>query len=363
MEILSKIWLEMQANLFPFVREQLGSLSEKEQKLAAILELVRIEEFVPEPWWNRGRKQSPRWKLARAFVAKVVYNESETSRFIDRLRKDGNLQQICGWQSAHEIPSESTFCRSFAEFMQSELPQRVHVALIEKYEKPRLVGHISRDATDIPARERPAKKKPKQEQKSKRKRGRPRSGSAKQKKKPTRLERQLKMSLPQMLSDLPYLCNRGCKQKGGRKYYWIGYKLHVDWADGEIPVSCLLTAASLHDSQTAIPLAAISAERVTNLYDLMDAAYDAWQIKTYSRRLRHVPIIDPNPRGDSDRWPLEPAQKQRLRERSTAERGFSLLKECFGGANIRFKGHDKVFAHLMFSILALTADRLLNLVL
>ena len=362
MAILSKLWFEIQANLFPFMREHLGSLSQREQKLVAILELVRIEEFVPDPWWNRGRKQSPRWKLARAFVAKVVYNESETSRFIDRLRKDGNLQQICGWQSAHEIPSESTFCRSFAEFMQTELPQRVHAALIEKYEKPRLVGHISRDATDIPARERPAKKvKPKQKPKSKR--GRPRSGEVRQKKQPTRLERQLKMPLPQMLSDLPCLCDRGCKKKGGRKYYWIGYKLHVDWADGEIPVSCLLTAASLHDSQTAIPLETITASRVVSFYSLMDAAYDAWPIRAHSLSLGHVPIIDPNPRGDSDRWPLEPAQKQRLRERSTAERGFSLLKECFGGANIRVRGPDKVHAHLMFSILALTADRLLNLVL
>ena len=46
----------------------------------------------------------------------------------------------------------------------------------------------------------------------------------------------------------------------------------VDVADGQIPISCLLTSASLHDSQVAIPLASLSAERSTNLYDLMDAA-------------------------------------------------------------------------------------------
>ena len=56
---------------------------------------------------------------------------------------------------------------------------------------------------------------------------------------------------------------------------WIGYKLHIDTAaDGEIPISCVLTAASVHDSQLAIPLATITATRVTNLYDLMDSAYD-----------------------------------------------------------------------------------------
>ena len=38
----------------------------------------------------------------------------------------------------------------------------------------------------------------------------------------------------------------------------------IDVADGQIPISCLLTSASLHDSQAAIPLATLSAERTTN---------------------------------------------------------------------------------------------------
>ena len=74
-----------------------------------------------------------------------------------------------------------------------------------------------------------------------------------------------------------------------------GYKLHIDSADGGIPISCVLTSASTHDSQVAIPLAMISHQRVTNLYDLMDAAYDAPQIQDISRQLGHVPLIDRNP--------------------------------------------------------------------
>ena len=42
----------------------------------------------------------------------------------------------------------------------------------------------------------------------------------------------------------------------------------------------------------------MSAERVTNCYDLMDAAYDAEPIRERSRSLGHVPLIDINPRGD-----------------------------------------------------------------
>ena len=54
------------------------------------------------------------------------------------------------------------------------MPARLHEALIEKTLGDHLVGHVSRDATAIEARERPAPK-PRAE-KPKRKRGRPRKG-------------------------------------------------------------------------------------------------------------------------------------------------------------------------------------------
>ena len=47
-------------------------------------------------------------------------------------------------------------------------------------------------------------------------------------------------------------------------------KLHIDTADCGVPLSAILTSASIHDSQVAIPLAMMTAGRVTNLYDLMD---------------------------------------------------------------------------------------------
>ena len=66
---------------------------------------------------------------------------------------------------------------------------------------------------------------------------------------------------------------------------WIGYKLHLDVADGDIPVSAMITSASVHDSQVAVPLIQMSSDRVTYLYDLADSAYDAPHIKGYSRLL------------------------------------------------------------------------------
>jgi len=53
----------------------------------------------------------------------------------------------------------------------------------------------------------------------------------------------------------------------------------------------------LHDSQVEIPLASMTAKRVTNFYDLMDSAYDAAEIRPHRQTLEHVPILDPNPRG------------------------------------------------------------------
>lgn len=82
-----------------------------------------------------------------------------------------------------------------------------------------------------------------------------------------------------MLEELPKAPTIGLRKNAkGFVETWRGYKLHVDAADPGVPISCLLTSASLHDSQAAIPLATLSTERVTYLYELMDAAYDSEEI-------------------------------------------------------------------------------------
>ena len=63
-----------------------------------------------------------------------------------------------------------------------------------------------------------------------------------------------------MLEDLPKSCDMGMKKNArGLVEKWIGYKLHIDTADGGIPISCVLTSASTHDSQVAIPLGTLTA--------------------------------------------------------------------------------------------------------
>ncbi len=53
------------------------------------------------------------------------------------------------------------------------------------------------------------------------------------------------------------------------------------------------------------------------------------------------------------------AEEQRYNERSTVERVNGRLKDEFGGRTLRVRGHAKVMCHLMFAIVALTADQLM----
>ncbi len=251
------------------------------------------------------------------------------------------------------------------------MPQRIHEALIKKHYRSEIVGHNPRDSTAINAREKPIKKKP--IVKHPKQRGRPKKGEVREKTL-TRIEKQTTgIPLEEMLDDLPIACDVGTKKNSrGYKTSWTGYKLHIDSADGGIPISCVLTSASTHDSQVAIPLAMISHQRVTNLYDLMDAAYDVPQIHETSRQLGHVPLIDRNPRRDKtlkDEIHAENKRNRiighqssetiRYRERGTVERVNGRLKDEFGGRVVRVRGHAKVMCHLMFGILALTVNQML----
>lgn len=374
-ETLSQKWLQIQGSLFPWLKEELGEITGKQQQLISILELLRVEAFLYSYGTGAGRPESDRTAIARAFVAKAVYNMPTTRVLIERLNSDITIRRICGWERRSDIPQEWTFSRAFAEFSKNHLPERIQEAFISEHYADEIVGHISRDSTAINAREKPEKKKPSKQVKKKRKRGRPRKGEEVLKEK-TRIEKQrTEMSLKEMIADLPNACNVGSKKNSkGNTAHWIGYKLHIDAADGGIPISCLLTSASVHDSQASIPLAETSQQRVTHLYDLMDSAYDVPLIHEHSKQLGHIPIIDKNPRRNNAlkleleaetkrcrKLNFKTAESVRYNERSTVERVNGRLKDEFGGRMLRVRGPEKAMCHLMFGIIALTADQLLKI--
>lgn len=356
-------WLmgRVQQSLFPHLDECLPvPLTEREKHLVKILELIQIEKFVPvtanRQWLGRPIKE--REAIARAFVAKAVLRCQHTSSLTNELRSAPNLRAICGFAKRKDVPSESTFSRAFAEYARAGLGTAVHNALVKEHLSTELIGHVSRDSTAIVGREQPARKIKKA--KVARKKGRPAKGELREPAEPKRLDVQTGQSAAEAIALLPKVCDRGVKKNAkGYTETWNGFKLHLDVNDCGLPLSAVLTSASVHDSQVAIPLMKLTSSKVTYCYDLMDAAYDAAQIWEQSRILGHVPIIDRNPRA-KEVIPMAPHEALRYNERTASERCNSRLKEEFGGRSVMVRGGDKVMMHLMFGVLALFADQLLK---
>jgi hypothetical protein len=185
----------------------------------------------------------------------------------------------------------------------------VHDALVQEHLSTALIGHVSRDATAIQGREKPVKKV--KQAKAPRKKGRPAKGAQREPTAPQRLDVPRRQSAQDAIALLPTACDRGVKKNAtGDTETWHGLTLHVDVHDLGLPLRAIVTSASVHESQVAIPLMQLTSGKVTSCSDLMDAADDARQIWEPSRALGQVPIMDRNPRGGTV-VPLAPHEAQR----------------------------------------------------
>jgi hypothetical protein len=387
-ELLVQFAHVLQQDLYPALQPETEELNAAERLLVAVMALVPLERILSARRAGTGRPARDRAALATAFLAKAILNLPTTRDLISRLCVDEPLRRFCGWPRLSALPHESKFSRAFAEFAQTELPQQLHAAVIATTQQDRLIGHIARDSTAIPARERfpeTAKQKTARKREARRQKrqakaqGRKKAkhifAKAKASDRGTRIERQRHQKLDRMLKELPRECDIGAKTSSqGHQQYWRGYKLHLDVADGQLPISAILTSASVNDSQVAIPLMTMTGERVTYLYDLMDSAYDANAIHAHSRQLNHVPVIAPHPRRGTKKslqmqkvFPDKPtpqltwAQQERYKTRTMSERVNARLKDEFGASQIRVRGAAKIMAHLMFGVLALTVDQWLRM--
>lgn len=368
-ENLAKMWNNVQYKLFPDLEERISLLSNKHKRLIAVLELARIEEFIPTYRFVLGRPSKTRAFIARAYIAKSILKLSTTSQLIEYLKVDKQLRMICGGGTDCKIPSKSTFSRAFNEFAKSSLPEKVHQSLISSLYKDKTICHLIKDSTPIVSREKALIKEGswKDRQKlSKAQYKREKKGVL------SRKQKQLMQDLSTMTKELPTSCDTGAKKgSAGFRLVWKGYKLHAAVDDNCVPISIILTSASVGDSEVAIPLAEKSNRLVKNIYDLMDGAYDYPEIKEHSISLGHIPLIDKAPRTKAAKAEkmlekkarktlgLYYAEDRRYRERFSRERFNALFKDNYGGKSIFYRGHTKVFCHLMFGILALTASMFL----
>ena len=99
-----------------------------------------------------------------------------------------------------------------------------------------------------------------------------------------------------MLDDLPTACDVGMKKDSkGYKSTWVGYKLHIDVADGQIPISCM-SDVRLAARQAKPPFRWRRSGRTTRVCsDLMDAAYDAEPIRQHSRSRSIAGVLGGSP--------------------------------------------------------------------
>lgn len=370
MKELRETYFSIQTTLFPVLEEEKIEISGKIKEFVELIEAVKPSRFLNDflLWTGLGRPMKNREAIIRAMMLKHVYNLPTTKVLIETLKNSLSLCRLCGWDSTRQVPSEATFSRTFKVLAETQLISAMHEAVVRENYTDKLVGHASTDSTEIIGREKACRiveKKPK----SKKKQGR-KSKAEKEAMEAEeiaeivtpRLAVQPQRSLEENLADLPQGCDWGCKRNSkGKIERWCGYKLHITAGDGDVPLSAVLTSASLHDSQVAVPMMQMTGQRVRYFYDLMDAAYDAGKIKEASKQMGHIPIIDPNPRR-GEIIPLEPAKGRRYDERTSVERVNSNLKDNYGGRNVRVKGHWKVLCHLMFGILAITVKQLFNMI-
>lgn len=369
---LSNFWNNLQQHLFPMVEKCVGTLTEEHKHLISILELIRIEDKIPSTRFNFGRPSLHKTFIARAFVAKIFLKLPYTKQLVKELKQDPQLRTICGWEFKNQVPSEATFSRAFKEFANSPLLAIVHDLLISKVYNGQILQHITKDSTPILAREKHLKKvgSPKERKKL----ANQRYLNEKKGIEISRRQKQLKeVNLAKMIEDLPNKCDFGAKVSAqGKLTTWKGYKLHVAISDDCIPISVLLTSASLNDCEAAIPLANKANKVAKNFYDLMDSAYDVPEIKEHSVSLEHVPIIDSNPRCKEKKEEklmekkrkkilnFKTAEDIRYSKRFQTERFNAQFKDYYGGRNIFYKGHSKILCHIMFGVLTLTASIALN---
>jgi hypothetical protein len=374
------MWLKvinLEHSLFPELQETLGTLSTKEQKLIKILDFAQIEKNISIN--NITNIKKDREQIARAFIAKSVYNFQTARDLIDRLHIDRTLRIICGWRYERDIPSEATFSRAFKEMSEMKLAQKTQEQFVQNYLSDTLFLYSATDATKIPLREKPVKIE--KVKKIKVKRGRPKKGETREPIKPTILGQQQKMNSPEeMLTLVATDCGVGVKQNSkGNREVWIGGKLHISVVDGDIPITAFYSGANVHDSSLSLPLIQETSKRVGYLYDLQDAGYDADIIRAFSIKHNHKPLIDINPKNSQvlkEKIALIKEEKEKFaflnltpssdshhyNQRSMVERVNAYMKDSFGCNKIYYQGATKVASVLAFAILSICIHQSLKLV-
>ena len=86
--MLSDYWYAFQQELFQRLESDLGPLGECYELFVAVLELERVEALLPYFRGQVGRPEEDGAALARAFIAKAVFDVPTSLALIERLEVD-----------------------------------------------------------------------------------------------------------------------------------------------------------------------------------------------------------------------------------------------------------------------------------
>ena len=256
-ETLTAYWLHIQEELLPWLDDTTcGPLSGHHRQLVSVLSTWSGSKAFLAGW--HGLPGRP--PCERAVPGEGLYREGRIQHSDhqpadrDAVRRQDVAPLMWLAACAGEVPSRSTFSRaSRGRSSPRALCHRGCTRLLDLQDthSDRLVGqYLYVTGTAIEARD-----ENRRNQTSRQRNQNPnlsvavpaRESSARRRRRKVEIERQRGMTLAAMLADLPRACDVGAKRNAkGFKETWIGYKLHIDTADGEIPISCVLTAASVH---------------------------------------------------------------------------------------------------------------------
>ena len=110
MSTLLNIWGTIQRQLFPSLECEIGPLTEKEKDLIQIIAFLDLPRHLSSyQWQGWGRKPKSRLAICKAFIAKAVYRLETTDLLIEYLKGSTSFRRLCGFESAWQVPSKSTF--------------------------------------------------------------------------------------------------------------------------------------------------------------------------------------------------------------------------------------------------------------
>ena len=305
------------------------------QSLLSSDELLRLRKL-----HNRGRIGYSLISILGIQLLKTHYRQPTMKETLLLLQENEILRNILG---ICRVPSEASASRRARVVEKVVKPAVLHERVIQAYkeEMNRIVGHLSIDSTTIQAREKPFVRSkevvtpvtpavPK-------KRGRKQKGSPEEKaylEEKAETERKkveyLKESFEKSLSELEMRCSMTAKQNSkGKRQWFIGYKAHLATDDFGVIIAYTVTGACVHDCKVAVPLMKKASKLTDFLYALMDKGYLNPEINAYAGMIGRRVIIDQRARRGKATLPMDKADANRYKARSTVERSNSELKDGF----------------------------------